>query len=119
MDTDELKATIKRELPNWLREDPEFRAYVLELTRAEYADRVGTEDRFTRLLGELRRDREEQAAKWAEQNRKWEENQAELRRLREEEERRWAEYRAERDRKLEEETAKWAEQNRKWEENQA
>jgi hypothetical protein len=130
MSSESLKETIRRELPTWLREDPEFRAYVLELTRHEYANRTETGDRFYQLLGELRRDREEQAQKWAA-------NQAELQRLREEEERRWAEYRAERDRdrkeqaqkwdqnqtelkRLREEQAdKWAEQSRKWEENQA
>jgi len=36
-----------------------------------------TEDRFYQLLGELRRDREEQTRKWEEQNRKWDEQQEE------------------------------------------
>ncbi|VFM96884.1 MAG: hypothetical protein BECKG1743D_GA0114223_100876 [Candidatus Kentron sp. G] len=39
-----------------------------------------TEDRFTRMLDELRRDREEQTRKWEEQNRKWEEQKQEDRR---------------------------------------
>jgi len=77
MPTESLKDTIKRELPGWLREDPEFRAYVLELTRREYASRVETEDRFYAILAELQRDREEQS-------RKWEANQEELRHLHEE-----------------------------------
>lgn len=64
-------------MPTWLREDPELRAYILELTRHEYADRAETGDRFYQLLGELRRDREEQAQKW-------DKNQAELVRLHEE-----------------------------------
>ncbi len=68
MDVESLKETLKRELPGWLREDPDFRAYILELTRREYAGRPETEDRFYALLNELRRDREEQTRKWEEQN---------------------------------------------------
>jgi len=95
MNTELLKETIRQELPALLRADPELRAYILELTRREYAGREETQDRFYELLAELRRDREEQTRKWEEQNRKWEEhqaeqgrkweaNQAELRRLHEE-----------------------------------
>ena len=86
-----LKEAIKRELPGWLRDDPDFRAFILDLTRREYPGRAETEDRFYAMLAELRRDREEQARKWDEQNhkwedqnRKWEANQEELRRLHEE-----------------------------------
>lgn len=89
MSAESLKETIRRELPTWLREDSEFRAYILELTRHEYADRAETGDRFYQLLGELRRDREDQAQKWREQSRKWDENQAELKRLREEQAAKW------------------------------
>ncbi|UHD16778.1 PD-(D/E)XK nuclease family protein [Thiocapsa bogorovii] len=126
MTTESLKETIKRELPTWLREDPAFRTYVLELTRNEYADRRETGDRFYELLGELRRDREkqerkweanqaelermheEQAQEWEQQNRRWDENQAEWRRL-------WDENRAEQSRLWEESRA---DSNRRWDENQ-
>ncbi len=91
MSVELLKETIKRELPEFLRADPDFRAFILELTRQEYAGRTETQDRFYDLLAELRRDREEQTRKWDEQNRKWDEqnrkwdeNQAELKRLHEE-----------------------------------
>ena len=84
MNAESLKETIKRELPGWLREDPDFRAYILELTRREYAGRAETQDRFYDILAELRRDREEQS-------RKWDEYQVELRRDREEQARRWEE----------------------------
>jgi len=96
MTTESLKETIRRELPGWLRKDPEFRAYVLELTRQEYAPRAETEDRFYAILAELRRDREEQARKWDEQNRKWEEQ----------------------NRKWDEQNRKWEDENRKWAANQ-
>lgn len=102
MSVELLKETIKRELPGLLRDDPALRAYILELTRQEYANRAETQDRFYELLAELRRDREERARewdeykdeqslkwdeqnrKWDEQNLKWDENQAELKRIHEE-----------------------------------
>jgi hypothetical protein len=133
MTEESLKETIKRELPGWLREDPELRAYVLELTRGEYAGRADTEDRFYAILAELRRDREEQARKWEQQDRKWEEQarkweeyQAELRRDREEQARKWDEHQAQitklyeqADRDREEQERRRERQDRKWEENQA
>ena len=97
MSVELLKETIKRELPEFLRADPDFRAFILELTRQEYAGRTETQDRFYDLLAELRRDREEQTRKWDEQNRKWDEQT----------------------RKWDEQNRKWDEQNRKWDENQA
>ncbi|MDG4560240.1 MAG: DUF3782 domain-containing protein [Candidatus Competibacter sp.] len=115
MSAELLKETIKRELPGLLRDDPSLRAYILELTRWEYAGRAETQDRFYDLLAELRRDREEQTRKWDEQNRKWDEQnrkwdelQAELRRDREEQTRKWNDQ-----------NLKWDEQNRKWDAVQA
>ncbi len=91
MTTESLKEAIKRELPEFLRTDPDFRACILELTRKEYVGRMEIEDWFSKLLAEMRRDREEQTRKWDEQNRKWDEqnrkwdeNQAELKRIHEE-----------------------------------
>ncbi len=71
MNAESLKEAIKRELPGWLREDPDLRAYILELTRQEYAGRAETQDRFYDILAELRRDREEQTRKREEQNQQW------------------------------------------------
>jgi hypothetical protein len=85
MTAETLKEQVRRELPEWLRTDPQFRDYVLELTRDQYADRRQTEGRFEAMLAELARDREERSRKWAEQDRKWEE-----------------------------ENRKWDEQNRAW-----
>ncbi|WP_245561937.1 hypothetical protein [Lamprocystis purpurea] len=74
-----LKETIRRELPEIVRTDPDFLRYILDLTRREYAGRAATEDRFYEILAELRRDREESARKWdeykEEQNRKWDAHQ--------------------------------------------
>jgi len=112
MTTESLKDTLKRELPNWLRDDPSFRDFILDLTRAAYADRRETGDRFQELLGELRRDRERQEKAWAD-------NQAELKRMREEQAQKWADNQAELKRMREEQAQKWDEQNSKWEANQA
>jgi hypothetical protein len=87
IDEQTLKEAIKRELPGWFREDPALRAFILDLTRREYADRGDTQDRFYEILAELRRDREEQARLWAEQTRLWSEQKAE-------DKRRWEENRA-------------------------
>ena len=57
MNTESLKEAIKRELPEFLRKDQDFRAYVLELTRQEFAGRAETQDRFYDLLTELRQQR--------------------------------------------------------------
>ncbi len=46
MNVESLKEAIKRELPGWLRDDPDFRAYILDLTRREHASRAETQDRF-------------------------------------------------------------------------
>ena len=99
MNAESLKEAVRRELPNLLREDPEFRAYVLELARQEFTPRSETVDRFDQLLAELKRDREAQTRKWDEQNRRWDEQN-----------RKWEEQRSERERDREE-------QNRKWEES--
>ncbi|MCP5124289.1 MAG: DUF3782 domain-containing protein [Gammaproteobacteria bacterium] len=113
MNTESLKEAIRQELPQLLRTDSDLRAYILDLTRREYAGREETQDRFYDLLAELRRDREEQNRKWDEQNRKWDEHQAE-------QNRKWEEHQAEQNRKWEEQNRKWdehqAEQNCKWEE---
>lgn len=95
MNTATLKETIRRELPGFVKTDPEFRAYLLDLMRPEFANRSETDDRFYAILNELRRDREEQRSKWEAwrqewrtfneaRDRKWEANQAELLRLHEE-----------------------------------
>lgn len=111
MNAESLKESIRRELPEILRTDPEFRAYLLNLTREEYAGRTETNDRFYELLGELRRDREKNEQKWEENRRKWGEQKAE-------DKRKWDEQKAEDARKWEENNHKWEENNRKWDEQQ-
>ena len=61
MNAEALKEAIRQELPHLLETDPALRAYILELTRREYAPREDTQDRFYEILAELRSDREAQA----------------------------------------------------------
>ncbi|NVZ08097.1 DUF3782 domain-containing protein [Allochromatium humboldtianum] len=108
MTAESLKETIKRELPALLREDSAFRDYVLELTRRNHPTRTETSDWFDHLIGELRRDREEQT-------RKWEEQQVERERDRAEQARKWEEQKAERERDRAEQARQWEENNRHFE----
>ncbi|MGA1645819.1 MAG: PD-(D/E)XK nuclease family protein [bacterium] len=84
MEKQEIVQLLKEQLPALLEESPELERWIEHLTAQRYANRQQTESRFDQLLGELRRDREEQSRKWAEQNRKWEESKAES-------DRKWAE----------------------------
>ena len=84
MEKQEIVQLVKEQLPALLEESPELERWIEQLTAQRYANRQQTESRFDQLLGELRRDREEQSLKWAEQNRKWEESKAES-------DRKWAE----------------------------
>ncbi|HDQ70553.1 MAG TPA: DUF3782 domain-containing protein [Chloroflexi bacterium] len=80
----DIKQILMRELPVIMKQDPEVRQFILQLSRQHFADKEETASRFDRILDELQRDREENARKWEEQNRKWDENQQELRVMREE-----------------------------------
>lgn len=79
---------MKTGLPEFIQESPEVQEIILRLMRGRFADHAQTEDRFERLLAEIKSQREEQNQKWEtyqeEQNRRWEENQEELKRLHEE-----------------------------------
>ena len=131
----QIKEIILKELPAILEEDPEIHRYFLQISRRHFADKTQTEDRFDRVMEELRRDREEQSRKWDEQKQEWKANQnvineilsdirmlskkhdntiEELRRDREEQSRKWDEQ----SRKWDEQKQKGDEQNKKWEANQ-
>jgi hypothetical protein len=107
IDPQQFDQLVIQRLPTLVRQNPQIRELVLELAKEKFADRQETDDRFYQLLGELKRDREEQARKWDEQNRKdarkWEEQT-----------KKWEEQ----TKKWEEQTQKWNEQDRKWHETQ-
>ena len=119
MNTESLKEAIKQELPEFLRTDPGFRDYILELTRREYAGRAEIQDRFYEILGELRRDREAQTLKWQEQKRETKIYQEEQSRKWDEQNLRWDEQNRKWDEQKHESKVYQEEQNRKWESNQA
>ena len=101
MENQQIRDLIRSELPGLLQRDPAMREWVLELTRERYAEKEETQDRFDRLLEELRRDREAQTLRWEEEDRRWKESSEEDRR------------------KWDEQAARWQEQDRKWQENAA
>ena len=68
----QVKEIILKELPAILEKDPEVHRFFLQLSRRHFADKAQTEDRFDRVLDELRRDREGQSQKWEAQEQKWE-----------------------------------------------
>ena len=108
IDSEQLDQLILQRLPMLMRQNPQIQGLILDLARQNFAERKETDDRFYQLLGELRRDREEQSRKWQEytqeQNRKWEEQNRKW----EEQNRKWEEY-------AQEQHLQWDEQNRKWE----
>ncbi|WP_295430081.1 DUF3782 domain-containing protein [uncultured Thiodictyon sp.] len=99
MNAESLKEAIRRELPALLREDADLRGFIQDLMRGQFADRLETQDRFEKLLGELRRDREANERKWEAQEQKWEEQQTVLRDHMAEQSRLWKESSAEQERR--------------------
>nr|VFJ98985.1 MAG: hypothetical protein BECKH772A_GA0070896_101514 [Candidatus Kentron sp. H]VFJ99218.1 MAG: hypothetical protein BECKH772B_GA0070898_101534 [Candidatus Kentron sp. H]VFK03866.1 MAG: hypothetical protein BECKH772C_GA0070978_101484 [Candidatus Kentron sp. H] len=97
----EVLHSLRSHLPRLLRSDPSLSESILTVTREHFPTKVETEDRFTRMLDELAREREVQDRKWAEQKA--------------EDRRKWDEQ----DRKWDEQDRKWEEQNRKWDEQKA
>ena len=90
IDAEQFDQLVLQRLPTLMRQNPQIQGLILDLARQNFAERQETDDRFYQLLGELRRDREEQ-------NRKWQE------------------YTQEQNRKWDEQSCKWEEQNCKWE----
>ncbi len=86
IDSEQFDQLILQRLPLLMRQSPQIQELVLDWTRQNFVERKETDNWFYQILGELRRDREEQSRKWDEQNRKWDEQ-----------------------------NRKWDEQNRKWE----
>ena len=119
IDSEQFDQLILQRLPTLMQQNPQIQGLVLDWARQNFAQRQETDDRFYQLLGELKRDREEQTRKWEEQNRKWDEQNRKW----DEQNRKWDEAKQEFDRLLdqlardrEEQHRKWDEQNHKWEE---
>jgi len=117
LERDQIRELLIQELPALLERDPEVQRLILQLAQKYFAGRSETDNRFDRILEELRQSREEQTRLWAEQAQRWAEQAqrwAEQAQRWEEQAQRWEEQ----DRRWEEQDRRWEEQDRRWEENQ-
>ena len=60
----EIRDVIIRELPKVIEDDIQLQQLIIRLSRQYFADKGHTEDKFDRILGELKADRERQDKKW-------------------------------------------------------
>ena len=65
-ETKEIRDLILKELPRIIENDPEVQELILRLSRQRFADKETTDERFDRILNELRETREQQDKQWAE-----------------------------------------------------
>ena len=105
MNLDTLKETIRQELPGLLRRDPEFRSFILEITRDQYADRKETQNWFHETLDEMRSERERREKKW---NKHIEEDAKKWDKHIEEDGKKWNKH-------IEEDAKKWGLWQKQWE----
>jgi len=110
LERDQIRELLIQELPALLERDPEVQRLILQLAQKYFAGRSETDNRFDRILEELRQSREEQTRLWAEQAQRW----AEQAQRWEEQAQRWAEQAQ----RWAEQAQRWEEQDRRWEENQ-
>lgn len=75
MTSQNVKELLIQELPQIIEEDQAFRYLILDLVQDKFAPKQETEDRFTQILQEMQRDREENKRQWEENKRQWEENE--------------------------------------------
>ncbi len=128
-ETKEIRELILKELPRIIENDPEVQELILRLSRRRFADKETTDERFDRILNELRETREQQDKKWAENDKwyheqieKWKENDTWHREQVEkwnENDRKWHEQFKKlelNDKKWDEQVEKWNENDRKWHE---
>nr|VFJ45214.1 MAG: hypothetical protein BECKDK2373C_GA0170839_101059 [Candidatus Kentron sp. DK] len=138
---EQVTRAVRDHLPQLLHDDPSLNEHILRVARKHFPTKVETEDRFTQVLNELIRIREEQARKWEEQkaedkrnreeqraedkrrwdeqNRKWDEQNRNGKEQKAEDKRKWEEQKAEDKRRWDKQNRKWEEQNRNGEEQKA
>ncbi len=135
---EKVRKIVISELPKILKYGHEMHRFVMDITANKYADREKTEDRFDRILDELKQDREKSEKRWKALEKKWEaqekkweaqekkwEGQEEKREVQEKKwetlEKKWEgqEKRWEgQEEKWEAQEKRWEAQERKWEKNQ-
>ncbi|OQX25960.1 MAG: hypothetical protein BWK80_12855 [Desulfobacteraceae bacterium IS3] len=64
---------LLKELTAILEENSEIQKTIVRISQKKFADKEQTEDRFDRMLKELKKDREENSRKWEENNKKLDE----------------------------------------------
>ena len=80
---EQIREIMVKELPDILENTPEIHQFFVNLSRRHFADKTRTDDRFDRLLDEMRQEREEQ-------KQKWDDLQVSQRQEREEQKKKWA-----------------------------
>jgi len=96
----EIREIIAQELPEVIENNPDLHRFFINLSRRYFADKTRTDDRFDRLLDEMRDDRIVQKQKWddlqvtlqkdrEEQKQKWDDLQVTLQKDREEQKNKW------------------------------
>ena len=117
MKTISFKDKFEKQVAESINSNEEVRDAVNNVVSDRFGGKESFDERFDRILNEIRIAREKSDERWEANNRKWEENQKKLVEI----DRKWDEIgkdREENARKWAENTKEWAENNRKWDENQ-
>ena len=125
-----FKDKIEKDIVETIQSNEQVHDAINNVVKDKFVEKETFDQRFDRILEEMRSDREEGARKWdesrkqwAENNRKWEESvkdREENARKWDENNQKWAESvknTEETNRKWDESRKQWAENNRKWEES--
>ena len=119
-----FKDKFEKQVAESINSNEEVRDAVNNVVSERFGGKESFDERFDRILNEIRIAREKSDERWEKNDkrwekndRKWDENQQKL----VENDRKWDENQrklVENDRKWDESTKQWAENNRKWDENQ-
>ena len=112
-----FKDKFEKQVAESINSNEEVRDAVNNVVSDRFGGKESFDERFDRILNEIRITREKSDERWEANNRKWEENQKTL----VENDHKWEEIAKDREenaRKWDESTKEWAENNRKWAENQ-
>lgn len=109
--TEEIREIIVKELPDVIENNPDLHRFFINLSRRYFADKTRTDDRFDRLLDEMRDDR-------IVQKQKWDDLQVTLQKDREEQKQKWDGLQVTLQKDREEQKKKWDENDLRWDANQ-
>jgi len=106
-----FKQMIIKEFPSLIKKDEDIRIYIYDLVNKNFPTRKEVDDRFDRLLKELKDQREENNKLWEENNKRWEENNKRWK----ENEKRWVEN----NKRWEDNEKRWEDNENSWEKNES